>query len=79
MLSTGFQFVFTAAAAGIMGRCIFNPPNPAYPPDSTGDHGAAPFLFTVAILGVTTAVIGGFSACNCSNRLANKGSKCCFF
>lgn len=79
MLSTGFQFVFTAAAAGIMGRRIFSPPNPAYPPNATGDGGAVPFLFTVGVLGAITAFIGGLSACNCFNRLANKGSKRRFF
>lgn len=79
MLSTGFQFLVTAAAAGIMGRCIFSHPKPAYPPKARGDGGAVPFLFTVGVLGAITAFIGGLSACNRFNRLANQGSKRRFF
>lgn len=66
-------------AIGLSAVALITPPNPAYPPTATGDHGALPFIFTAALLGVISLLVGFVSIFGFFNYVAKKGPKRRFF
>lgn len=64
-----------AATIIIVALRVAKPPNPAYPPDSTGDHGTLGFMLAAGGLGFASVSVGMTSVSNCCNKSAEKGPK----
>lgn len=75
ILSARLQSVFLIIAIVMMIVRLRIPADSAYPPDNNGDHGTLTFMIAVIVLGVISVIVGGVSACNCLNKMAEKGPK----
>lgn len=54
---------------------LARPPDPAYPPGATGDHGTLAFMLVAGGFGFASIVVGIIALCNCFNKSAEKGPK----